>query len=130
MTSRRSKCKRGKRSVRSRSKLGKSFTACRTTRPHISSKGWKKHYPHKGAERHLIYKYCGSKCFGVPSKQLFPICAAHRSRSGHVSCKISSKGTSAAYNRALQLRRKYPRLASKIRSIARSKGFHWTRSRT
>jgi hypothetical protein len=126
MTSR-SKCKRGKRSVRSRSKLGKSFTVCRTTHPRLSSKGWKKRYPHKGVERHLIYKHCGSRCFGVPGKQLFPICAAHRSRSGRVSCKVSSTGTSAAYNRARQLRKKYPGLAAKIRSIARSRKFHWAR---
>lgn len=119
-------CSRGKKLVRSRSVLGKPFTVCRTSRPHISSKGWKKRYPHKGVERHLIYEHCGSKCFGLPSKQLFPICSAHRSRSGRVSCKVSEKGTSAAYNRARQLRHKYPGLALKIRSLAKRKGFRWT----
>jgi hypothetical protein len=117
-------CTRGKKLVRSRSVHGKSFTVCRTSRP--SSKGWKRKYPHKGAERHLLYKHCGSKCFGVPRKQLFPICSAHRSRSGRVSCKISPIGTSAAYNRARQLKRKYPGLAVKIRSLAKRHGFAWT----
>jgi hypothetical protein len=70
------------------------------------SRGWKKMSPKRGRERNLIMKQCGSSCFLEPKKLAFPICKAHRSRSGRASCKKSCKGLLSAYVRSRQWKHK------------------------
>lgn len=117
-------CRRGKILVRSRNATsGKKFLYCRTSHPMKPSKGWKKLSPHRGAERMLLMKQCGSRAFLMPKALKFPIVKASRGRSR--TCAISSKGTLAAYRRAQQYG--YPKIARKAYDIARKKGFSWVK---
>ena len=68
------------------------------TRKRVPWSGWSKIAP-SGKQRTKMYKKCGNKCFlGTKGKKTkgdpgFPICKKN-------TCKISKKGTYAAYVRA------------------------------
>ena len=60
----------------------------------LSWKGWSKQKP-TTAQRIIMLKNCGNKCFLGPNKS-FPICKKN-------TCKKSRKGVSAAYIRAKEM---------------------------
>lgn len=125
----RKSCIRSKHAVRTHSRSGKTYYACRPKKSRSPTRGWKEVAPHKGRERHKISRRCPSKCFLLPKQEKFPICKASRTRSGRVSCKIDPHGVSAAYNRARQLRAKYPRLSAKALRIAKRMNLSWAKSK-
>lgn len=58
------------------------------------TKGWHDQAPKRGKARTELKEKCGSKCFGAPNEKKYPICTS--------DCKVSRKGTQAAYSRAKQ----------------------------
>ena len=63
-------------------------------------KGWKQEEP-STHERTLMRKRCGRKCFLGPKKS-FPICKKN-------TCKRSKKGVWAAYIRAREYSKRFPK---------------------
>lgn len=102
-------------SKRSSRKVKKGSTK-RSTRKVVSKKGsavrgWAKRSPKLISQRRTLKSKCGSKCFLMPGKLKFPICAKH-------SCKKDCKGITSAYVRARQW--KYPEVAKKAKSLMKS----------
>jgi hypothetical protein len=60
----------------------------------LSWKGWAKQEP-TTAQRTIMLRNCGTKCFLGPNKS-FPVCIKN-------TCKRSRKGVSAAYIRAKEM---------------------------
>lgn len=57
--------------------------------------GWKTRAPSRGEERKIQYEKCGDKCFLLPEKYGFPICAKG-------TCDPDCDGIVTAYRRARQ----------------------------
>ena len=71
------------------------------------TRGWKASSPKRISSRRKHISKCGTSCYLLPSKLKFPICDSR--------CKVSCKGSVAAYVRAKQW--KYPTVAKKAQSI-------------
>lgn len=62
--------------------------------------GWSEKAPKKGKQREQLAKSCGGKCFLMPEKRKFPVCA--RCNGSVCTCKPSCEGLKAARIRAAQ----------------------------
>jgi hypothetical protein len=83
----------------------------------LSWKGWSKQKP-STAQRSVMLKNCGKKCFLGPNKS-FPICIKN-------TCKRSRKGVSAAYIRAKEMvtikgTKKYKKILNKASRMLKIK---------
>lgn len=87
------------------------------TRKNVPWKGWSKQKP-TTAQRTVMLKKCGKKCFLGPNKS-FPICIKN-------TCKRSRKGVSAAYIRAKEFTtikgtKKYKKILNKASRMLKIK---------
>jgi hypothetical protein len=85
------------------------------------TRGWRKAAPKLQSQRRELEASCGRKCFLVPDKLGYPICA--RCKKNHCSCKPSCAALSAAYNRAKQY--KHRKIAAKALAKAKREGCGW-----
>lgn len=68
----------------------------------IKTRGWSSRSPTRGQERHQLKSECGNKCFLLPGKEKFPICASPRTTGGKSKCEIDCGGVQSALIRAKQ----------------------------
>ena len=81
----------------------------------IKTRGWSARAPTRGRERHQLKAECGDKCFLLPEKEKFPICASPRMTGGKSKCAIDCQGVQSALVRARQWG--YSEVASKAEAI-------------
>jgi hypothetical protein len=81
------------------------------------SAGWRDRAPPRGTARHALMSKCGSKCFLMPDKEGFPVCARS------LTCEFDCGGVLAAYRRARQY--KYEHVADSARRLALQHQCSW-----
>jgi len=80
--------------------------------------GWHQRAPLQQWKRQQVYQKCGPKCFLLPGRLKFPICAW----SPHISCQVDPDGLRAAAYRARQYH--YTNVASKAKKRLSQKNKH------
>ena len=102
--------KASRRSRRSRS-IKCSRTSSRSRKS--PSRGWRKSKPKSIASKRDMLSKCGKKCFLLPSKLKFPVCAKG-------TCKVDCRGLVAAKSRSGEW--KYRGVYAKADRLIRSRG--------